>query len=73
MTNEEMIQKYYDGDKSMLEKLYIKNIGFIHSVAKESAVAFNCFHKKENIPQELTVYTKEILSELDSEGALAFF
>ncbi len=73
MTNEEMIQKYYDGDDSMLEKLYNENIGFIHSIAKESAVAFNCFQKKENRPQELTVYTKEILSELDSEGALAFF
>lgn len=68
-----MIQKYYDSDKSMLEKLYIKNIGFIHSVAEESAAAFNCFHKKENKPQELTVYTKEILSELDSEGTLMFF
>lgn len=73
MTNEEMIQKYYDGDEGMLEKLYNENIGFIHSVAKESAVAFNCFHKKENRPQELTVYTKEILCDLDSEGALAFF
>lgn len=73
MTNEEMIQKYYDGDDSMLEKLYNENIGFIHSIAKESATAFNCFHKKENRPQELTVYTKEILSELDSEGTLAFF
>ena len=73
MTNEEMIQKYYDGDDSMLENLYSENIGFIHSIAKESAVAFNCFHKKENRPQELTVYTKEILSELDSEGTLAFF
>lgn len=68
-----MIQKYYDGDESMLEKLYNKNIGFIHSIAKESAAAFNCFHKKENRPQELTVYTMEILSDLDSEGALAFF
>lgn len=46
MTNEEMIQKYYDGDDSMLEKLYNENIGFIHSIAKEAAVAFNCFHKK---------------------------
>lgn len=73
MTNEEMIQKYYDGDESMLEKLYNKNIGFIHSIAKESAAAFNCFNKNENRPQELTVYTMEILSDLDSEGALAFF
>ncbi|MGN0455957.1 MAG: hypothetical protein ACI4F2_03785 [Acutalibacteraceae bacterium] len=73
MTNEEMIQKYYDGNESMLEKLYNKNIGFIHSIAKESAAAFNCFNKNENRPQELTVYTKEILSELDSEGTLAFF
>lgn len=73
MTNEEMIQKYYGGDDSMLEKLYNENIGFIHSIAKEAAVAFNCFHKKENRPQELTVYTKEILSDLDSEGTLAFF
>lgn len=73
MTNEEMIKKYYNGDNSMLEKLYSENIGFIHSIAKESAVAFNCFHKKESRPQELTVYTKEILSELDSEGTLAFF
>ena len=73
MTNEEMIKKYYNGDDSMLEKLYNKNIGFIHNISKESAVAFNCFHKKENRPQELTVYTKEILSDLDSEGTLAFF
>ena len=68
-----MIKKYYNGDDSMLEKLYNKNIGFIHNISKESAVAFNCFHKKENRPQELTVYTKEILSDLDSEGTLAFF
>lgn len=68
-----MIRKYYNGDYSMLEKLYNENIGFIHSIARESAVAFNCFHRKENRPQELTVYTKEILSELDSEGTLAFF
>ena len=27
MTNEEMIQKYYDGDDSMLEKLYNENCG----------------------------------------------
>lgn len=71
MTNEEMIQKYYEGDDSMLEKLYNENIGFILSIAKESAVAFNCFHK-ENRPQELTVYTKEILSDLDGEGTLMF-
>lgn len=68
-----MIQKYYEGDDSMLEKLYNENIGFILSIAKESAVAFNCFHKKENRSQELTVYTKEILSDLDGEGTLMFF
>lgn len=47
MTNEEMIQKYYNGDDSMLEKLYNENIGFIHSIAKESSVEFNCFYKKK--------------------------
>ena len=28
MTNEELILKFYDGDETILEKLYNKNIGF---------------------------------------------
>ena len=33
MTNEELILKFYDGDETILEKLYNKNIGFIRSIA----------------------------------------
>lgn len=33
MTNEELIQKYYDGDTQALYDLYERNVGFIQSVA----------------------------------------
>ena len=50
MTNEELILKFYDGDETILEKLYNKNIGFIRSIAKEVAVNFNCYNKSAEHP-----------------------
>ena len=49
MTNEELILKFYDGDETILEKLYNKNIGFIRSIAKEVAVNFNCYNLNTTI------------------------
>ena len=49
MTNEELILKFYDGDETILEKLYNKNIGFILSIAKEVAANFNCYNKVRSI------------------------
>lgn len=37
MTNEELIQKYYDGDMQALYDLYERNVGFIQSVAAAAA------------------------------------
>ncbi|MBQ8622960.1 MAG: hypothetical protein IJ424_01060 [Oscillospiraceae bacterium] len=56
-----------------MEKLYNKNIGFIWSVAKEVAVAFNCYNKSADYPHKLTTYSKGIMEELCNEGMLEFF
>lgn len=73
MTNEELILKFYDGDETILEKLYNKNIGFIRSIAKEVAVNFNCYNKSAEYPHKLTAYSKGIVDELFYEGMLEFF
>ena len=54
------------------EQLYKENIGLIRNIAFYSAKAFNCIRKKDNYSNEYTDYTKKILSELESEGALSF-
>ena len=54
------------------EQLYRENIGLIKSIAFDSAKAFNRVRKKDSNTNEYTDYTKEILSELESEGALSF-
>ena len=33
MTNEDLIQKYYNGDKQALSELYEQNIGYLKSTA----------------------------------------
>lgn len=73
MTNEELILKLYDGDETVLEKLYNKNIGFIYGIAKEVAVSFNCYNKSPDYPHKLTAYSKGIMEELSNEGMLEFF
>lgn len=73
MTNEELILKFYDGDKTLLEKIYNKNIGFIRSIAKDVAVSFNCYNKGAGYPHKLTTYSKGIMEELSNEGMLEFF
>lgn len=73
MTNEELILKFYDGDETVLEKLYNKNIGFIRSIAKEVAVSFNCYSKSADCPHKLTPYSQGVMEELFNEGLLEFF
>ena len=73
MTNEELILKFYDGNETILEKLYNKNIGFIRSIAKEVAVSFNCYSKSAEHPNKLTAHSKYVVNELFYEGLLEFF
>ena len=70
MTNEELIRRYYDGDKAALEKLYHKNLGLIRSIAKEAAAEFNCLTIDEHHPNQFSAYTKTVLDDLCGEGAL---
>ena len=70
MTNEQLIRQYYDGDDAALEKLYYKNIGLIRGIAKEAAAEFNCLTADPHHPNQLSAYTKMILDDLCSEGAL---
>ena len=72
MTNEELARRYYDGDEAALDKLYRRNLGLIRSIAKETAKAFNCLHMDSDPPEEFSGYTKTILNDLCSEGALEF-
>ncbi len=72
MTNEEMMRQYYDGDDSMVEKLYCGNMDFIRSIAKEAAEEYNCLQRDREHPNELSGYTKTLLQDLYSEGALEF-
>lgn len=41
MTNEELVQQYYQGNNSAMTKLYQKNKDLIRSIAVRSAAAFN--------------------------------
>ena len=70
MTNEELIHHYYDGDETALEKLYHKNLGLIRSIAKEIAEDFSCLTVDEHHPSRFSAYTKTVLDDLCSEGAL---
>ena len=70
MTNEQLIRQYYDGDEAALEKLYHKNIGLIRGIAKETAAEFNCLTANQHHPNQFSTYTKTILDDLCSEGAL---
>lgn len=72
MTNEEMMHRYYDGDDSMVEKLYCSNMDFIRSIAREAAEEYNCLLRDKAHPNELSGYTKTILQDLCSEGTLEF-
>lgn len=70
MTNEELMCRYYAGDDSVLTMLYNKNTGLIRSIAKETAAMYGCVIMDDKHPSEYSVYTKNILSDLYSEGAL---
>ena len=72
MTNEELMRRYYAGDDSVLTMLYNKNTGLIRSIAKETAAMYGCIVMDDKHPTRYSVYTKNILSDLCSEGALEF-
>ena len=72
MTNEELMRRYYAGDDSVFTMLYNKNTGLIRSIAKETAAMYGCIVMDDKHPAEYSVYTKNILSDLCSEGALEF-
>lgn len=70
MTNEELIHRPSEGDESALDKLCENNRGLIRERARRIAVIYNCirFHGQG----QQTDYTKEMFSELESVGMLAF-
>ena len=70
MSNEQLIRQYYDGDEAALKKLYHKNIGLIRGIAKETAAEFNCLIMEQHHPNQCSAYTKTILDDLCSEGAV---
>ena len=41
MKNEEMIQRYYDGDEKMLTELYKQNRGFIYSIVNQTVKKYD--------------------------------
>lgn len=69
MTNEELIQRVAAGDEAALTLLCENNRGLIRRLALRTARRFNCIRLTER--NAYTGYTKEMLSELESEGMLA--
>ncbi len=59
MTNEELVEKYYSGDESAKEELYLQNRALIRSIVYETAARMH-------------VPSFDILEDLQSEGSLAF-
>lgn len=60
MTNEELIQKYYDGDKQALSELYEQNIGYLKSTAIAVLKKSGCCHFSAG---KLSDYSQDMLEE----------
>lgn len=73
MTNEELMKRYTDGDKSALDTLYENNVGLIKKIAFDAAYSFGCLTYGKYGNGGLTSYAEEILSDLEQEGALTLF
>jgi DNA-directed RNA polymerase sigma subunit (sigma70/sigma32) len=72
LTNKELMRQYNLGNDSVLDELYDKNIGFVADIAKEVARLYNCYHFREDNPNKLTKYSKDMLADLTGQGVLAF-
>ncbi len=69
MTNEELIRKYYNGDKQALSELYEQNIGYLKSTAMIVLKKFGCCRFSDG---KLSAYSQEMLEELIQTGSLVF-
>ena len=74
MTNEELMRRYLENKdvEDTLEKLYAQNTGLIYTIAKDATSAFHGIHY-ESDGNGYTDYTRLLLDDLLSEGALAMF
>lgn len=61
MTNEELVQHFYDGDKHALHTLYEQNIGFIRETVRAVAKRYSSY-----------VYSKDTLDDLFQIASLEF-
>ena len=73
MTNEELLQRYMDGDASALEQLYEQNIGLIQRIAEKCLMGFGYLSQDAGDSWNAASHIGELRQELFSEGALAFF
>lgn len=73
MTNEELFQRYMDGDASALEQLYAQNIGLIKQIAERCLMDFGYLSQDAGNSGNAASHIGELRQELFSEGALAFF
>jgi DNA-directed RNA polymerase specialized sigma subunit len=70
MTNEELMTRYAEGDRSALDTLCEQNRGLIHDRAERIAFLYHCY--RFNDRGNPTAYTIELLSDLEGEGMAAF-
>lgn len=62
----------YVYEDTLLQRLYAQNVGLIHTIAKDAAIAFHGI-RYENDSYGYTDYTRLLLDDLLGEGALAMF
>ena len=69
MTNEELLERIYNGDEAALTKLCLMNTGLVKDRARLIARQYHCLRQTKY--GGLSDYAKETLSELESVGKLA--
>ncbi len=72
MTNEELLQRYMDGDPSALEQLYEQNIGLIKRIAERCLIDFGYLPSDKKFSERAAPVEEDLRQELFSEGTLAF-
>lgn len=72
MRNEELLQRYMDGDASALEQLYDQNIGLIKRIAERCLMDFGYLPLDKKMPGKATSAVEDMRQELLSEGVVAF-